>query len=110
MVNKSAANKWLPVDQYVGGVEHAVMHLLYARFFHKLMRDENLVSGDEPFANLMTQGMVLAGTFYRVNTDGSTTYYFTQDVDIDYNERGQPIKAILKQTDSQSPLAKSKNV
>ena len=96
MVNKTAANKWLPVDQYIGGVEHAVMHLLYARFFHKLMRDENLVSGNEPFANLMTQGMVLAGTFYRVNDDGSTTYYFTQDVEIDFNERGQPIKAILK--------------
>ncbi len=96
MVNKSAANKWLPVDQYVGGVEHAVMHLLYARFFHKLMRDESLVSGDEPFANLMTQGMVLAGTFYRVNADGSTTYYFAEDIDIDYNERGQPIKAVLK--------------
>ncbi|MFT5097641.1 MAG: leucyl-tRNA synthetase, partial [Psychrobacter okhotskensis] len=96
MVNKSAANKWLPVDQYVGGVEHAVMHLLYARFFHKLMRDESLVSGDEPFANLMTQGMVLAGTFYRLNADGSTTYYFAEDIDIDYNERGQPIKAILK--------------
>ena len=115
MVNKSAANKWLPVDQYVGGVEHAVMHLLYARFFHKLMRDENLVSGDEPFANLMTQGMVLAGTFYRVNADGSTTYYFTQDVDIDYNERGQPIKATLK-TDRQpvtigkiEKMSKSKN-
>ena len=96
MVNKAAANKWLPVDQYVGGVEHAVMHLLYARFFHKLMRDEDLVSGDEPFKNLMTQGMVLAGTFYRVNSDGSTTYYFADDVDIDYNERGQPIKALLK--------------
>ncbi len=96
MVNKSAASKWLPVDQYVGGVEHAVMHLLYARFFHKLMRDENLVSGDEPFKNLMTQGMVLAGTFYRLNSDGSTTYYFAEDIDIDYNERGVPIKAILK--------------
>ncbi|WP_227679819.1 leucine--tRNA ligase [Psychrobacter frigidicola] len=96
MVNKPAANKWLPVDQYVGGVEHAVMHLLYARFFHKLMRDENLVSGDEPFANLMTQGMVLSGTFFRVNADGSTTYYFPHDVDIDYNERGHPIKATLK--------------
>ncbi|WP_201582530.1 leucine--tRNA ligase [Psychrobacter jeotgali] len=96
MVNKSAANKWLPVDQYVGGVEHAVMHLLYARFFHKLMRDESLVSGDEPFANLMTQGMVLAGTFYRTNPDGSTTYYFPNDIDIDYNERGQPTKATLK--------------
>jgi len=115
MVNKSAANKWLPVDQYIGGVEHAVMHLLYARFFHKLMRDENLVSGDEPFANLMTQGMVLAGTFYRVNSDGSTTYYFTEDIDIDFNERGQPIKAILK-SDGQpvtigkiEKMSKSKN-
>ena len=115
MVNKSAANKWLPVDQYVGGVEHAVMHLLYARFFHKLMRDENLVTGDEPFANLMTQGMVLAGTFYRVNADGSTTYYFAEDIDIDYNERGQPIKAILK-SDGQpvtigkiEKMSKSKN-
>ncbi len=96
MVNKSAANKWLPVDQYIGGVEHAVMHLLYARFFHKLMRDESLVMGDEPFANLMTQGMVLAGTFYRSNPDGSTTYYFPQDINIDYNDRGQPISAVLK--------------
>ncbi|MGO1282002.1 MULTISPECIES: leucine--tRNA ligase [unclassified Psychrobacter] len=115
MVNKSAANKWLPVDQYVGGVEHAVMHLLYARFFHKLMRDENLVSGNEPFANLMTQGMVLAGTFYRVNADGSTTYYFAEDIDIDYDDRGQPIKAILK-SDGQpvtigkiEKMSKSKN-
>lgn len=115
MVNKSAANKWLPVDQYIGGVEHAVMHLLYARFFHKLMRDENLVSGNEPFANLMTQGMVLAGTFYRRNADGSTTYYFTEDVEIDYNERGQPVKATLK-SDGQpvtigkiEKMSKSKN-
>ncbi|SJM36090.1 Leucine--tRNA ligase [Psychrobacter pasteurii] len=96
MVDKSAADTWLPVDQYVGGVEHAVMHLLYARFYHKLMRDEGLVSGDEPFKNLLTQGMVLAGTLYRSNEDGSKTYYFAEDVDINYDDRGQPINATLK--------------
>jgi leucyl-tRNA synthetase len=59
------ANHWLPVDQYIGGIEHAILHLLYARFFHKLMRDVGLVSSNEPFANLLTQGMVIADTYYR---------------------------------------------
>ncbi len=66
------ANHWLPVDQYIGGIEHAVLHLLYARFFHKLMRDEGLVTGDEPFKNLLTQGMVLKDGAKMSKSKGNT--------------------------------------
>ena len=66
------ANHWLPVDQYIGGIEHAVLHLLYARFFHKLMRDEGFVSGDEPFKNLLTQGMVLKDGAKMSKSKGNT--------------------------------------
>jgi leucyl-tRNA synthetase len=66
------ASYWAPVDQYIGGIEHAVLHLLYARFFHKLMRDEGLVSGDEPFKNLLTQGMVLKDGAKMSKSKGNT--------------------------------------
>ena len=75
------ANHWLPVDQYIGGIEHAILHLLYARFFHKLMRDEGLVTSNEPFTRLLTQGMVIAETFYRELGDGKKLWLNPADVE-----------------------------
>jgi len=72
MLDKAAANYWLPVDQYVGGIEHAILHLLYARFFHKLMRDEGLVECDEPFKKLLCQGMVLKDGTKMSKSKGNT--------------------------------------
>ena len=72
MLDSELANYWLPVDQYVGGIEHAILHLLYARFFHKLMRDEGLVSSDEPFTRLLTQGMVLKDGAKMSKSKGNT--------------------------------------
>ncbi|WP_067564348.1 leucine--tRNA ligase [Halofilum ochraceum] len=65
-------NYWMPVDQYIGGIEHAILHLLYARFFHKVMRDEGLVNSDEPFTNLLTQGMVLKDGAKMSKSKGNT--------------------------------------
>ena len=72
MLDSERANYWLPVDQYVGGIEHAILHLLYARFFHKLMRDEGLVTSDEPFERLLTQGMVLKDGAKMSKSKGNT--------------------------------------
>jgi leucyl-tRNA synthetase len=72
MIDSDQANYWLPVDQYVGGIEHAILHLLYSRFFHKLMRDTGLVSSDEPFKRLLTQGMVLKDGAKMSKSKGNT--------------------------------------
>ncbi|MFJ1574010.1 leucine--tRNA ligase [Pseudomonas sp. NPDC088322] len=96
MVDPKAANHWLPVDQYIGGIEHAILHLLYARFFHKLMRDEGLVTSNEPFKNLLTQGMVVAETYYRVASNGGKDWFNPADVELERDSKAKVISARLK--------------
>ncbi|RUL74065.1 leucine--tRNA ligase [Dyella choica] len=90
------ANYWLPVDQYIGGIEHAILHLLYFRFYHKLMRDAGLVQSDEPATNLLCQGMVIAETFYRDNPNGSKDWINPADVEIQRDEKARVVGAVLK--------------
>ncbi|MDO9311350.1 MAG: class I tRNA ligase family protein, partial [Nitrosomonas sp.] len=108
-------NYWLPADQYIGGIEHAILHLLYSRFWSKVMRDLGLMTLDEPFTNLLTQGMVLNEIFYRKADSGRMTYFNPTEVNIQYDEQGKRCGAIL-QTDNQpvesggiGTMSKSKN-
>jgi leucyl-tRNA synthetase len=87
---------WMPMDQYIGGIEHAILHLLYARFWTKVMRDLKLITFDEPFQNLLTQGMVLNETYYSEEASGKKTWLNPLDVELDLDEKGRPKGAKLK--------------
>lgn len=115
MLEPEKANYWLPVDQYIGGIEHAILHLLYSRFFHKLMRDQGLVDSDEPFQRLLCQGMVLADTYYRETENGGQEWFAPTDVQVETDDKGRITSAILA-SDGQpvlsagvSKMSKSKN-
>jgi leucyl-tRNA synthetase len=84
---------WTPMDQYIGGIEHAVLHLLYARFWTKAMRDLGLVDHGEPFTKLFTQGMLLNESFYREDADGKTRWFYPSEVKVQYDDKGHPVGA-----------------
>ena len=93
MLDKDEANYWLPVDQYIGGIEHATMHLLYFRFFHKLLRDAGFVTSDEPAEKLLCQGMVLADAFYYTSPTNERIWVSPTQVTLERDEKGRIIKA-----------------
>ncbi|WP_126167747.1 leucine--tRNA ligase [Shewanella khirikhana] len=115
MLDPAKANYWLPVDQYIGGIEHACMHLLYFRFFHKLLRDAGLVNSSEPAKRLLTQGMVLADAFYYNNEKGARVWVSPLDVTVvEKDDKGRIIKAVDNEGHElvytgMSKMSKSKN-
>jgi len=115
MIDPAKANYWLPVDQYIGGIEHAILHLLYSRFFHKLLRDVGLVECDEPYKKLLCQGMVLADTYYREADNGAQDWIAPSDVTVERNDKGHITSAISKidgeavLSAGMSKMSKSKN-
>ncbi len=92
----SRADYWMPVDQYIGGIEHAILHLLYSRFWTKVMSDLGLTQVREPFKNLLTQGMVVAPTFYLEGSDGRKQWFNPTDVAVTTDDKSRPISATLK--------------
>ncbi|WP_369433737.1 leucine--tRNA ligase [Psychromonas sp. MME1] len=114
MLDPEKANYWLPVDQYIGGIEHAILHLLYSRFFHKLLRDFGLVNCDEPYKKLLTQGMVLADAYYYEDEKGGKVWVAPTDVETELDGKGKVIAAKTKDGraviyDGMSKMSKSKN-
>ncbi len=108
------ADYWMPMDQYIGGIEHAILHLLYARFWTKVMRDLGLVKVDEPFTKLLTQGMVLRGAFSQRTANGGKQYFWESEVDVIKNENDVVIGGTLKSDGSaldyeMTTMSKSKN-
>lgn len=96
MVAPEAARYWQQADQYIGGIEHAILHLLYARFFTKLMNEEGIVPVKEPFASLLTQGMVLQATYYRESESGKKQWFNPAEVEVQTDDKGRPVAAVLK--------------
>ncbi len=88
---------WMAMDQYIGGIEHAVMHLLYARFWTKAMRDLGLITFSEPFRNLFTQGMLLNESFYREDAQGKKRWFYPAEVEVRYDDKGHPTNAVAKE-------------